>query len=695
MNDNSRYLRLKRLMNPASLVFVGGAALEPAISYARALGFGGEFHAINPRRKQLAGIDCVHSVAMLPKPPDVAFVAVPGAAAIDAVRELSAAGVGAAIVNSSGFAETGEQGAALEENLLQAAGEMPLMGPNCPGIANFLDRFGAMLGHIGNSSAQRGVAVLANGGAWLADITASDRSLPIALVAGLGNQASLSIAELLEVILDDDRISAVNLHFECIRDVARLSQCALKAHQRGIPVVAIKAGRTEAGKRAASSHTGSMASDSAIASALFERLGFVEARSASEALETLKMLTLTAAPRGPRVALATSSGTYAVMGADFAESQGLSVAPLSEAIRDKLQALMADFLTANNPLDIGTTRFAPDEVQRKIFDCFLGDQFDIAVQSMSFPAEDTWADESWYRSATVFAQAAKSAGLPAAFVSPIQEGLPAKARDMLIELGVAPLQEFEQGMRAIAHALIWHQRRKRLKAENMLLPDSASTGPASGIQLDEAESKTLLDAHAVPVPRGRRVSARGELPKDIAFPVVLKVCDASILQKTEVGGVSLNLVNAELLGFAREQMIASLRQHGIIAQHFLVEESIRGALAELLVGIRLAPGIGYSLTMAIGGIAVELLNDCVNLLLPCDREQIRQALQSLKLYPSLCGLRGGSAADVDSALDAIEALAQFVQSRSDIVEVEINPLILRAEDHGAVAVDAVITIKPH
>ena len=695
MNDNSRYLRLKRLMNPASLVFVGGAALEPAISYARALGFGGEFHAINPRRKQLAGIDCVHSVAMLPKPPDVAFVAVPGAAAIDAVRELSAAGVGAAIVNSSGFAETGEQGAALEENLLQAAGEMPLMGPNCPGIANFLDRFGAMLGHIGNSSAQRGVAVLANGGAWLADITASDRSLPIALVAGLGNQASLSIAELLEVILDDDRISAVNLHFECIRDVARLSQCALKAHQRGIPVVAIKAGRTEAGKRAASSHTGSMASDSAIASALFERLGFVEARSASEALETLKMLTLTAAPRGPRVALATSSGTYAVMGADFAESQGLSVAPLSEAIRDKLQALMADFLTANNPLDIGTTRFAPDEVQRKIFDCFLGDQFDIAVQSMSFPAEDAWADESWYRSATVFAQAAKSAGLPAAFVSPIQEGLPAKARDMLIELGVAPLQEFEQGMRAIAHALIWHQRRKRLKAENMLLPDSASTGPASGIQLDEAESKTLLDAHAVPVPRGRRVSARGELPKDIAFPVVLKVCDASILQKTEVGGVSLNLVNAELLGFAREQMIASLRQHGIIAQHFLVEESIRGALAELLVGIRLAPGIGYSLTMAIGGIAVELLNDCVNLLLPCDREQIRQALQSLKLYPSLCGLRGGSAADVDSALDAIEALAQFVQSRSDIVEVEINPLILRAEDHGAVAVDAVITIKPH
>ncbi|MCP4389058.1 MAG: CoA-binding protein, partial [Gammaproteobacteria bacterium] len=233
------------------------------------------------------------------------------------------------------------------------------------------------------------------------------------------------------------------------------------------------------------------------------------------------------------------------------------------------------------------------------------------------------------------------------------------------------------------------------KPENMLLPDPALTSQPTAVQLDEAESKTLLDAHGVPVPRGRRVSARAELPKDIDFPVVLKVCDAAILHKSDVGGVSLNLVNAELLDFARAQMIATLRRHDIEAQQFLVEESIRGGIAELLVGIRQVPGIGFTLTLAIGGIAVELLNDCVNLLLPCDRDEIRQALEGLKLYPGLCGLRGGSSADIDSALDAIEALAAFAQSRSDIVEIEINPLILRAENHGAVAVDAVIKIKPH
>jgi len=143
MKNNKRYLRLKRLLNPGSIVFVGGAALKPVIGYTRALGFKGSYHVINPRRERLCGIDCVRSATELKNPPDIAFVAVPAAAAIEAVADLAQAGVGAAIVNSSGFAETGEAGSILEARLLKAAGKMPLIGPNCPGIASFLDRFGA------------------------------------------------------------------------------------------------------------------------------------------------------------------------------------------------------------------------------------------------------------------------------------------------------------------------------------------------------------------------------------------------------------------------------------------------------------------------------------------------------------------------------------------------------------------------
>lgn len=693
MPDNDRYLRLSRLLNPRSIVFVGGGALEPAIDYTRTLGFNGDYHVINPNRDELCGIACVRSAAEIKSPPDLAFVAVPGAAAIEAVRNLAQAGVGAAVVNTSGFSEAGRDGAGLQAQLLEAAGEMPFMGPNCPGFANFLDRVSGMLDHMGDSNANRGVAVLSNGGAYLTDMTYADRSLPIALIAGLGNQANVSIADLLEVVLDDDRVTAVNLHLESIRSVQKLSECALKAHQKGIPIVAVKAGKTRAGQRAAQTHTASLTGDAEIASALFSRLGFVEVDSVSEALETLKMLTLAPAPKGPRMAFTTSSGTYSVMGSDFAEKNGLILPQSSAETQQTLQPLIHDFLVADNPLDIATAQFWADEDQRKIFDAFLGDDYDIAAQTMFFPPENTWEDESWYRSARQFAEAAHQAGIPAVFISPTQEGLPKPAREMLIELGVAPLQGFEAGMKAVAQALGWHLRRKSLSAETLLLPEPPPTSSAAVSQLDEAESKALLHGFGVPVPEGQRWQGSTDPPPGLRYPVVLKVCDASILHKAKLGGVSLNLASPDLLIFAREQMIASLAEHGYQAEQFLIEEPIHGAKAELLVGIRQVPGIGYSLTLAVGGSAVEMLGDATTLLLPVNRDMLNQALEGLRLYPTLIKDNGGSGADIDAALDVIEAICGFVQSRNDIIELEINPLLLRSEGHGAVAVDAVMKLK--
>lgn len=693
MTDNTRFLRLTRILNPRSIVFVGGAALEPAIAYTRKLGFSGQCHVINPSRKQLAGIACVRSAAELKPVPDLAFVAVPGAAAIDALRDLASAGVGAAVVNSSGFAETGDDGAGLEAQLGEAAGDMPFLGPNCPGFANLLDGNAAMLDDYGSAEVERGVAVLSNGGAYLSDISYSDRSLPVACIAGLGNQANVSIAELLDVILDDPRISAVNLHFESIRDVARLSECALKAHQKGIPIVALKAGKSQTGQRAAQSHTASLASDAVIASALFHRLGFVEVETPSEALETLKMLCLGAAPKGPRMALATSSGTYAVLGSDFAEKNGLVVPPLTQASSDSLRPLIHDFLSAGNPLDIATAQFWPDERQRPLFDALLQDDFDMAVQIMSFPSPDTWEDESWYRSASQFAAAARDAGLPAIFVSPTHEGLPRAARDMLIEKGVVPLQGYAEGMQAIAQALAWHRHRVNLNADNLLLPHIAPLGKTPVIPLDEFESKALLAGFAVPIPQGRRWGTEADVPADLRYPVVLKICDASIAHKSDVGGVSLNLASEELLRFSRERMRANLAAQNLEADGFLIEESIHGGVAELMIGVRRIENIGYSLTIAIGGIAVELLNDAVTLLLPCDRATIAAAIEKLKLYPTLIGAGNRSVADLDPALGVIESIVGLVMSRGDIVELEINPLILRAEGNGVFAADAVIKIQ--
>ncbi len=693
MTGGDRYQRIARLLRPSSIVFVGGSSLEPTIEYNRKLGFTGDAWVINPRRERLCGLDCFRTARDLPAPPDAAFVAVPAEPAVDAVRDLAEAGVGAAVINSSGFAEAGDSGRRRQTQLVDAAGEMPFLGPNCAGFANLIDRAACLIGDMGDARVERGVAVISTGGAYLADIAMSDRSLPVAWLAGLGNQANLSSAELLEVLLDDPRVSAVSLYFEGIRDVRRLSECALKAHQKGIPVVALKSGKSSAGSRASMTHTASLSDDASIASALFYRLGFVEVHSAGEALETLKMLTLAAAPRGPRVALATSSGTYAVMGADFAEQQGLTLPPASAQTSAELQPLLADFLHAENPLDIATFQFSPDAQQRRIFETFLRDDYDIAVQSMSFPAADTWEDESWYRSAKCFAAAARAAELPAVFVSPTHEGLPRRAREALIDAGMAPLQGFEHGMRAIRLALDWHRRRIELAADNLLLPDAPPVEEFGESPLDEFESKAVLAGFGVPVPSGWRWRGGTELPRDIRYPVALKLCDASVLHKAEIGGISLNLASPELLQFAREQIRSNLHRQQILIDNFLVEEVIHGGVAELLIGIRRVAQIGYSLTLAMGGTEVEQLHDSVDLLLPCSREVIAAALRRLRGYPTLSGERVGVETDIDATLDTIEKIIDGVLGRDDILELEINPLIIRADGLGVSAADAVIRMQ--
>ena len=692
MSDEARDARLTRMFAPSSIAFVGGAALEPAIDYTRRVGFGGAMHVVNPRRNQLAGLACVRSPHDLPGPPDVAFVAVPGEGAIDATRDLAAAGAGVAIVNSAGFAEVGGDGPALQERLNEAAMDMPFLGPNCPGFVNFLDRTAILMGDMGVFELERGVAVVSNGGAYLADIACSDRSLPLAYIAGLGNQANVSVSELLDIILEDDRVAAVNLHFEGVRNVEALSRSAAKALRRGVPIVAIKAGRSQSGQRAAQSHTASLAGDDVVTSALFRRLGFIQVETATEALETLKMLTIAGAPAGRRMGFTTSSGTYAVMGADAAERAGMKLPEPSAEERERMRPLMETFLTPDNPLDVATGQFWTDKEQRHLFNAFLSGAYDVAVQSMSFPAEDTWEDESWYRSSTVFGQAAKAAGLPAAFVSPTQEGLPRRAREMLIGLGVAPLQGFHDGMRAIGNAVSWGEARARLIPDEVRIPEPNELG--AGILLDEAAAKALLSDAGVAVPRAAKWQGEEALPDSLSYPVGLKVLDATVLHKSDIGGVALNLRGPDDLAVARDAMRQSIRAHGHSGDTFLVEEMIAGGVAELLVGVRAIPDIGQCLTLAVGGVATELLEDAATLLLPTRRDAVAEAMRGLKMYPLLTGWRGAPAADLDAALDTIDRICDLAATHRDrLIELEINPLIIRGRGGGAIAADAVLRLR--
>lgn len=347
----SRKERLRRLLSPARVAWFGGAGIAPGIAYMRHAGYCGEAIAVNPTRNRIAGLACVRSVADLPWTPDLAILVIPGHAVVETVGALAAVRCGGVICITSGFAESPD-GEDRQTSLIDAAGEMPVIGPNCPGIANFLDGCAFMMDHFGTHAPEHRVAVISNGGAYLSDIGCADRSQPVACLIGLGNQSMVSVADMLDVVLDDPRITAVNIYFEGLNDVARLSRAAARAARKGVPVVALKGGRTESGTRAARSHTASLASDADITSALFRRFGWIEVTTPTEAIEIVKMLSYTPLPTGVSTGLVTSSGSYAVLGSDLAEALGLSLEPPDPATIRETDAALPGYVGAANPLDI-------------------------------------------------------------------------------------------------------------------------------------------------------------------------------------------------------------------------------------------------------------------------------------------------------------------------------------------------------
>ena len=682
--------RITRMLRPRRVAFIGGAGLAPAIAYSRAQGFDGVIDIVNPRRAKLAGISCVPTLDALPAVPDLAFIAVPKEAVTETVAALARLGAGGAVCNSSGFAETDQQGSARQAALVAAAQGMPVIGPNCPGFGNYFDRAVFLMDHFGNHAPARGVAVISNGGAYLSDLGCADRSLPIGYLIGMGNQAAVSMADMLEAVLDDSRVSAVNLYFESLADVARLSRGAALAARKGVPVVVLKGGRTSAGARAAQSHTASLSGSAAIASALFQRFGWIEVQTPSEAIETLKMLGCTALPQGRRTGFITSSGSYAVIGADLAEREGLQLAPPSPAAAARLLPLLPDFVGPANPLDISTAQDTNVARQQEIFDAFLADQPDLAIQVMCYPPAGGWDIAIWDATTLAFSNA--SAGRPAAFINTLPESLPRQARERLAAAGVAPLQGLEDGMRAVGHATRYGASRALLRERhaNLPLPEPTFANAVSAM-LDESQAKAWLAECGLPVPASIVWSRDAAQGQHIVYPVAVKALAPGLLHKTEIGAVALGIGSPDGVAAEIAAMQQRLARQGIDAPRFLVEQMVSGAVAELLAGLRREPGIGLVLTLAIGGVAVELLKDSCTLILPAARADLLRALQRLRMFPLLTGWRGRPPGALDAALDAIEGLAGFCTDHPEVCQLEINPLLVTPD--AAWIVDAVLSVN--
>jgi acyl-CoA synthetase (NDP forming) len=676
---------LRRLLAPRSLVVVGGRAAEVAVRQSRAIGFEGPVWAVNPHRPSLGGVPCVRSVAELPEGPDAAFVAVSRERTPAVVEALAALGTGGVVCHASGFAEDGEHGAALQRDLVTAAGEMALVGPNCLGLVNYLDGAALWPDQHGGRRVDRGVAVIAQSGNIAESLTMQRRSLPLAQLVTIGNSAVTGVADLVEGMLEDDRVTAIGLLLEAVPDVARLSRVALEALRRRVPLVVLKSGSSDLGARVTLSHTSSLAGSDALADALFERLGIVRVRRLEAFVETLKLLHVHGPLPGARVVSASCSGGEAAHLADLAPAAGVTLPDLSAPTVDRLAAVLGERVPVRNPLDYHTYIWGRPDQMAACFTALLGADADEHLLLLDVPREDRCDTGEFEVALSAFEGAHTATGARSCVVASLPEGLPEPVGARLLAAGIAPMQGVTDCLEAIAAAARVAEAQERV---DDITPPAPVSGPGGGRQhrlLDEPSAKSALAAFGLPVPRGRvaRADEVVAAASEVGYPVVVKAVVPGLAHKTEVAGVRVGLSSQEEV----LEAVASMRALG---RSFLVEEMVTDATLELVLGVTRDPQFGLVLTLGAGGVLAELLRDVVSVLLPATREEVRRALSRLRCWPLLDGFRGRGA-DVEAVLDAVSSVLGYAEAhRGELLELEVNPLLVRPV--GVVAVDALVRL---
>lgn len=688
---------LKRLLAPRHLAFVGGRSMARALKRCAEGGFGGELWLVNPQHESLEGIPCVARVADLPYAPDAVFIATNRELTLQCVAELAACGAGGAICYASGFAESGEEGRQLQQRLLAAAGNMALLGPNCYGLLDYLH--GAALWPVahGGKRVEKGVAILTQSGNFAYNLSMSDRSLPVAYMASVGNQAQLGVAELMDVLLDDPRVTAIGLHLEGLKNVPGFARAAYKALQQGTPVIALKTGVSQIGAELALSHTSSLSGSDALYDSLFQRLGVIRVSGPVSFVETLKAAACGRLPaNGELIALACSGGDAGLI-ADYAERNQLSLPKLGQGQVAQLAEVLPAYANLVNPLDFTTAIWGDEAALQRMLDSTLSGAADAAMLVLDYPAAFTGERKECDLLLALYCDALERHGKIGFVTSAFPELLPASARERLHARGIAALQGVEDGLAAWGRIVAYQRNRRRLleqgEAARVPLCPQALTGESR--LLDEWQAKHALRAFGLPVPAGV-LSTPERAVADAAcvgYPLVLKAVSEQLPHKTEAGAVALSLRDAAALEAALVQMrqrIAAYAPH-VEFDQVLLEPMAEPPLAELIVGIKREHDFALALVIGAGGVLVELLKDSVSLLLPTTDSAIRAALLNLRSASLLQGFRGSPAADLDALVAAIRAVADYAcENAGQLLELDVNPLMVGA--HGTTAVDALIRL---
>lgn len=695
--------KLDRIFRPRSVAVVGASNDVTRISgrplrYLLEHGFAGSIYPINPKRDDVQGLKAYPSLAALPETPDVAILAIPAQAIPGALRDAGQIGLPGAIIMASGFAEATEDGAQLQHEVqaIAAEGGVRLIGPNCVGLFSTQDRFYGTFTQSLDAGVPLGggVAVVSQSGAYGGYIAwlARQRGLGLNYWITTGNEADIEAGECIAWLAQQPDVKVIAVYLEGVRKGGAFLAGLRAARAAGKPVVAMKVGRSDAGARAASSHTASLAGADAVYDAIFDEFGVYRAETTEEQLDIAEACLRGIFPQGRSLGIVTLSGGVGVQMCDAAEKYGLDVTPMPADAQQELKALLP-FAAVANPID--TTAQMMNDMS------LVTKNFRIVLERGGYDSIAGFLT-------TVPGAAAYGASLRDAILEGFKGfddrlavlcmAAPEAAKQVYRDAGFLVCQDADRAVQIIGALTSFGQAFASASAETAVL-SAAESALARGQALSEHAAKAILARSGVPFIEellAGSVDEAADFAARTGLPLAMKVSSPQILHKTEIGGVALNVTGPEEARAAHDRLCANAARNAPAA---VLEGILCAPMApkgiECILGTILDPVFGPFVMFGIGGVMVELFGDVTFQRAPFDADTARKMIARIKGYPLLTGMRGAAPADIDALAALLAQMSQFAAANADTVaSIDLNPVVVLEHGKGVVALDAVIETLP-
>ncbi|RDW13478.1 acetate--CoA ligase family protein [Paracoccus thiocyanatus] len=688
-------------VNPASVAVIGASSDARRIggrpiAWMRKAGYKGMVYPINPNRDEIQGYTCYPNVAALPQVPEAAIIALPFKHVAPALTELGEKGTKAVIIFSAGFAEVDENGAQAQAELVAIAREygMRLIGPNSVGVYNAsIGWYGSFAGAFESGWPLAGnIGIVSQSGAFGSHLVTLARNSGLGMPLGLmtGNEADLSVGELIGWLAHHDPVKVIAVYLEGIKDGASLVAGLKAARDAGKPVIVMKVGRSEVGSEAAQSHTASIAGDDAVFSTVLAECGALRAYSAQELLDMAHVASHGIFPQDNTLGVISISGGAGILISDAAADHGMEMPPLPQNTQEELREILP-FAACRNPVDCTAHIInEPGLLSKFLSGMMRGGNYGSVIcffaQSAASPGFDTVLRDEILAMRRQYPQS----------LFALVATVPRESADRY-EAGGVPV--FDDPTRAVtAMAAISRYRSLMPKAGASALLAGGETVSLPAQATSEAEAKRILADYGLPIVQERTCNTPDDAvaaAESLGFPVVMKILSPDILHKSEIGGVILNVRTAAEARQAFETLLERARQSAPAAriEGVLVAQQIENGI-ECIAGITQDPIFGPVAMFGLGGIYTEILNDVVLRRCPFDEQQALAMIRSIKAKAILEGARGRPPADIEAAAQLLSRLSKFaVSAGKQLKSLDLNPVALLPKGKGAVILDAIIEVS--